>query len=187
VLEALRDLSAPRALVIRDGQTMRIAGREVVAGDILVLEQGDRVAADACLLEARELEADEALLTGDPCLCASARSALSEQADAQPGVMICRWFSPARSSRAAGAWPGPRPPASQPHRADRAIAGHAGNRSAAPPEGNLAGGNAVRHRRAGDRGAGGAALAGCADHGWMPCWPGSPRPCRCCQRNFRWC
>jgi Ca2+-transporting ATPase len=76
VLEALRDLSAPRALVIRDGQTMRIAGREVVAGDILVLEQGDRVAADACLLEARELEADEALLTGDPCLCASARSAL---------------------------------------------------------------------------------------------------------------
>ena len=65
VLEALRDLSAPRALVIRDGETVRIAGRDVVEGDILVLEQGDRVAADALLLEARELEADESLLTGE--------------------------------------------------------------------------------------------------------------------------
>ena len=58
VLEALRDLSAPRALVIRDGETVRVAGRDVVEDDILVLEQGDRVAADALLLEARELDAD---------------------------------------------------------------------------------------------------------------------------------
>lgn len=65
VLETLRDLSAPRALVIRDGQTVRIPGREVVEGDTLVLEQGDRVAADALLLEARELEVDESLLTGE--------------------------------------------------------------------------------------------------------------------------
>lgn len=65
VLEALRDLSAPRALVIRDGETVRIPGREVVEGDLLVLEQGDRIAADALLLEARELEADESLLTGE--------------------------------------------------------------------------------------------------------------------------
>jgi P-type Ca2+ transporter type 2C len=65
VLEALRDLSAPRAMVIRDGERVRIAGREVVRGDILVLEQGDRVAADALLLEAHDFQADESLLTGE--------------------------------------------------------------------------------------------------------------------------
>lgn len=65
VLEALRDLSAPRALVIRDGAHVRIAGREVVFDDLLVLEQGDRVAADALLIAATELEADESLLTGE--------------------------------------------------------------------------------------------------------------------------
>ena len=65
VLEALRDLSAPRALVIRDGTRLQIAGRDVVAGDLLVLEQGDRIAADACLLEARDLQIDESLLTGE--------------------------------------------------------------------------------------------------------------------------
>ncbi len=65
VLEALRDLSAPRALVIRDGAMQRIAGAEVVRGDVLVLEAGDRVAADAHLLEAADLSADEALLTGE--------------------------------------------------------------------------------------------------------------------------
>ncbi len=65
VLEALRDLSAPRAMVVRDGERVRIAGREVVHGDILVLEQGDRVAADALLLEAHDFQADESLLTGE--------------------------------------------------------------------------------------------------------------------------
>ncbi|MEG8222860.1 cation-translocating P-type ATPase [Sphingomonas sp. HH69] len=65
VLEALRDLSAPRALVIRDGTRIRIAGREVVDGDLLVLEQGDRVAADAMLIAADDLQADESLLTGE--------------------------------------------------------------------------------------------------------------------------
>ncbi len=65
VLEALRDLSAPRALVMRDGVQMRIAGRDVVRGDIMLLEQGDRIAADALVLEAHELEVDESLLTGE--------------------------------------------------------------------------------------------------------------------------
>src|SRR3569623_992571 len=46
VLEALRDLTSPRALVIRDGAKQRSAGREVVRGDILLLAEGDRVAAD---------------------------------------------------------------------------------------------------------------------------------------------
>lgn len=65
VLAALRDLSSPRALVIRDGARQRIPGREVVVGDIIILEQGDRVAADAMLLSATELEIDESLLTGE--------------------------------------------------------------------------------------------------------------------------
>ena len=63
-LESLRDLSAPRALVIRDGQEQRIAGAEVVRGDVLVLHEGDRIAADARLLEGL-LEVDESLLTGE--------------------------------------------------------------------------------------------------------------------------
>ena len=65
VLEALRDLSAPRALVIRDGARVRIAGRDVVRDDLIVLEQGDRVAADATLEQATDLQADESLLTGE--------------------------------------------------------------------------------------------------------------------------
>ena len=65
VLEALRDLSSPRALVIRDGEQQRIAGREVVAGDLLVLEEGDRIAADGELVEAHDLLVDESLLTGE--------------------------------------------------------------------------------------------------------------------------
>ena len=64
-LEALRDLSSPRALVVRDGQRRRIPGREVVIGDLLVLAEGDRLAADGILLEAMALEADESLLTGE--------------------------------------------------------------------------------------------------------------------------
>ena len=65
VLEALRDLTSPRALVIRDGEKIRIPGREVVCGDILLLEEGDRVPADAVLLSCNNLHADESLLTGE--------------------------------------------------------------------------------------------------------------------------
>lgn len=64
-LDALRDLSSPRALVIRDGQRIRIPGREVVPGDLLVLCEGDRVAADALVRRTDHLAADESLLTGE--------------------------------------------------------------------------------------------------------------------------
>ena len=64
-LEALRDLSSPRALVIRDGERKRIAGREVVRGDTLVLAEGDRVPADAIVLSCSNLSTDESLLTGE--------------------------------------------------------------------------------------------------------------------------
>ncbi len=65
VLEALRDLTSPRALVIRDGQQKRIPGREVVRGDLLLLMEGDRVPADAVLVEGTDFRADESLLTGE--------------------------------------------------------------------------------------------------------------------------
>ena len=65
VLEALRDLTSPRANVVRDGQAIRVAGREVVRGDILLMSEGDRVAADAVLLECNDFSADESLLTGE--------------------------------------------------------------------------------------------------------------------------
>ena len=64
-LEALRDLTSPRALVIRDGVEKRIAGREVVRGDVLVVKEGDRVPADAILLSCLNLSVDESLLTGE--------------------------------------------------------------------------------------------------------------------------
>ena len=65
VLEALRDLTSPRALVIRDGIRRRIAGREVARGDLIVLAEGDRIPADAALVQAHDLQADESLLTGE--------------------------------------------------------------------------------------------------------------------------
>jgi len=65
VLETLRDLTSPRALVVRDGMQQRIAGREVVRGDVLVLTEGDRVPADAAVLAQRNLQLDESLLTGE--------------------------------------------------------------------------------------------------------------------------
>jgi Ca2+-transporting ATPase len=64
-LEALRDLSSPRALVIRDGHQQRIAGREVVRDDLILISEGDRVPADAVLLMATNLNVDESLLTGE--------------------------------------------------------------------------------------------------------------------------
>ena len=65
VLQSLRDLAAPRALVLRDGRPVRIPGRDVVRSDLLVLERGDRVAADAAMVEANDITADESLLTGE--------------------------------------------------------------------------------------------------------------------------
>jgi P-type Ca2+ transporter type 2C len=65
VLEALRDLTSPRALVIRDGTRQRIASREVVCGDLLVLAEGERVVADAVLLQCHDVQTDESLLTGE--------------------------------------------------------------------------------------------------------------------------
>jgi Ca2+-transporting ATPase len=64
-LEALRGLASPRALVMRAGVEVRIPGREVVPGDILLLREGDRIAADAELIDTVGLLIDESLLTGE--------------------------------------------------------------------------------------------------------------------------
>src|SRR5512135_540820 len=86
VLEALRDLTSPRALVIRDGERKRIAGREVVRGDFVVLAEGDRVPADVVLVESHDLQADESLLTGESVpVRKSARSDVSPAKGHRPG------------------------------------------------------------------------------------------------------
>ena len=90
VIESLRDLTSPRALVIRDGNEKRIAGREVVRGDIVVLAEGDRVPADARLLAASDLQTDESLLTGEslpvPKMAAPA-AATSEPLGDDPSIV----------------------------------------------------------------------------------------------------
>ena len=83
-LESLRDLSAPRALVIRDGRELRIPGREVVRGDVLVLHEGDRIPADA-LLRQGQLSVDESLLTGEPVAANKSASAAGDVAFGRPG------------------------------------------------------------------------------------------------------
>jgi Ca2+-transporting ATPase len=64
-IEALKKLAAPKARVIRDGKEVIIPASEVVPGDILALEEGDHVPADARLIEVVELKANEAVLTGE--------------------------------------------------------------------------------------------------------------------------
>ncbi len=83
VLDALRDLTSPRALVVRGGARVRIAGSDVVRGDVIVLAEGDRVPADARLLQAADLSADESLLTGEAVPVRKAAGAAG--ATARPG------------------------------------------------------------------------------------------------------
>jgi len=85
VLEALRDLTSPRALVIRDGAHRRIPGREVVRGDIVVLAEGDRVPADGALLRCRDLLADESLLTGESLPVRKTVTTSASPAGVRPG------------------------------------------------------------------------------------------------------
>ncbi len=64
-LESLRAMAAPSATVLRDGLEVKLPARDVVPGDIVLLHTGDRVPADARLLEAVNLKAEEAALTGE--------------------------------------------------------------------------------------------------------------------------
>jgi len=87
VLEALRDLTSPRALVLRDGVEQRIAGCEVVRGDLLILSEGDRVPADAVLISCHHFSADESLLTGESV-------AVSKIAQSNAGISVISSVSP---------------------------------------------------------------------------------------------
>ncbi len=89
VLETLRELSSPRALVIRDGERQRVPGRDVVQGDLLVLEEGDRVPADGVLLEGHDLLLDESLLTGESVAVAKPGGA-GEDARIYSGTLVVR-------------------------------------------------------------------------------------------------
>lgn len=64
-LEALRGLASPSCNVIRDGKHMVIPSRELVVGDVFLVSEGERVPADAVLLDAENIMADESLLTGE--------------------------------------------------------------------------------------------------------------------------
>jgi len=64
-LQALRDLSSPRARVLRDGEPLLVAGRDVVVGDLILVAEGDRVPADARVIEQADLHLDESMLTGE--------------------------------------------------------------------------------------------------------------------------
>jgi Ca2+-transporting ATPase len=93
-LVALRDLSSPRALVVRDGEQIRIAGRDVVRGDVVVLSEGDRVPADASLVECVNLSIDESALTGESVpvrKSVAAGTTETETEVARPGGDATQW------------------------------------------------------------------------------------------------
>jgi Ca2+-transporting ATPase len=96
-LEALRNLSSPRALVEREGKALRIAARELVMGDTVLLAEGDRVSADIRLIEASNLAVDESLLTGESApvnkVCASEAPDLGQKENASEGNNLTLAFS----------------------------------------------------------------------------------------------
>ncbi|MFM2306197.1 MAG: hypothetical protein RLZZ367_866 [Bacteroidota bacterium] len=93
-LQALKQLSSPRAVVIRDSIETRIPGREIVPDDIVILNEGDRVPADAELLETTNLQIDESILTGESHLvskyAAEGHNSLYSGTLVVQGRCICR-------------------------------------------------------------------------------------------------
>src|SRR5262245_52663672 len=96
-LTRLRNLSSPRALVIRDGIELRVPGRDVVVGDIVVLREGDRVPADGVLRSATALSADESILTGEslPVDKVVAAGTASDAARVYSGSLLVHGFGTA--------------------------------------------------------------------------------------------
>lgn len=64
-MEALKRLTAPAAKVMRSGRQVSIPAEQIVPGDVIVLEAGDRIAADGVVLESTNIQVDESLLTGE--------------------------------------------------------------------------------------------------------------------------
>ena len=160
VLEALRDLTSPRALVIRDGERKRIAGRDVVRGDLIVLSEGDRVPADAVLLPlpgsaGRRIHPDRGIRAGAQGRLGRSRQVWTAASGRRrPAACLLRFAGGARL----GAGGSNRHRCAKRDRQDRPVAGHPRNRTAAPAGANTARRQAVcRSRRRGQR-ARGAAL-----------------------------
>ncbi len=87
-LEKLRDLASPRARVIRDSTQARIAGREVVRGDLLIVSEGDRIAADGEVRWLSNLSVDESLLTGESVPVEKRESAPASGRPADPAARV---------------------------------------------------------------------------------------------------
>ena len=64
-LDALKEMAAPGCRVVRDGKVNEIPATQVVPGDLIIIEEGDKVAADSVLVEAKNINVDESLLTGE--------------------------------------------------------------------------------------------------------------------------
>jgi magnesium-transporting ATPase (P-type) len=90
-LDAIRDMIAPHATVLRGGTRHRIVAREIVTGDIVVLEPGDKTPADLRLTRARNLLADEAILTGESLPVDKTEAPVA--ADASLGDRFCMLYS----------------------------------------------------------------------------------------------
>ena len=91
-LQALARLAAPQATALRDGREVRIAARELVAGDVVLLQAGDRVPADLRLIEAVALQCQEAVLTGESQAVGKETAALAD-ADLPLGDRTCMAYS----------------------------------------------------------------------------------------------
>jgi P-type Ca2+ transporter type 2C len=86
-IDALRQLSQPFARVLRDGQRISVPSRDVVVGDVLYIAEGDRIAADAWVLQSDQLQVDESLLTGESLAVTKVGAAFDETSarSQQPG------------------------------------------------------------------------------------------------------
>ena len=189
-LEALRDLSSPRALVIRDGEQRRIAGREVVRGDVLVLAEGDRVPADAVLLERNDLAVDESLLTGESVPVRKMRRQRAEAPPTPPGgddlpFVFSGTLVVARAAARRGARDR-RAHARSAGSARRSAAIEARTRRCSADRGASCAAVAARRRRSASRV--GAALRPAARRlAGRGLLAGIALAWRCCPRNSRWC
>ncbi|MCJ0824542.1 cation-translocating P-type ATPase [Luteimonas sp. 50] len=89
-LQALRDLSSPRARVLRDGAATVVPAREVVVGDVLLVGEGDRIPADARVLEGADLHVDESLLTGESVAVARAAGGVGDDQLLHASTLVVR-------------------------------------------------------------------------------------------------
>lgn len=78
-MEAMKNLTAPKARVLRNGKELIIPSRDIVPGDIVLLEAGDRIPADARLLDVVDLKTDEAILTGESTAVSKTDQVLAEK------------------------------------------------------------------------------------------------------------